>query len=150
MLHNNFFAGRATARAITTSFLLAAALALGLGACATAPVAQQAPPAQVDAARLGKVVNWLKADVAANRFPGAVVLVMQDGKVLLHEAVGWADKDRGVAMATNSIHPIASSSKLVTTVAALRLFEENRLKVMAPIATYLPELANLRVARRDL
>jgi len=149
MLHNNFFAGRATARAITTSFLLAAALALGLGACATAPVAQQAPPAQVDAARLGKVVNWLKADVAANRFPGAVVLVMQDGKVLLHEAVGWADKDRGVAMATNSIHPIASSSKLVTTVAALRLFEENRLKVMAPIATYLPELANLRVARRD-
>jgi CubicO group peptidase (beta-lactamase class C family) len=52
-------------------------------------------------------------------------------------------------MARDSIHPIASSTKLITTVAALRLFEENRLRVMAPVATYLPELANLRVARRD-
>jgi len=138
-----------TARSIIGPSLLAVALALGLTACATAPTAQQAPPIQVDGARLGKVTSWLKADVASNRFPGAVVLVMQDGKVLLHEAVGWADKERGVNMATNSIHPIASSTKLVTTIAALRLFEENRLKVIAPIATYLPELANLRVARRD-
>ena len=74
---------------------------------------------------------------------------MRDGKVLLHEAVGWADKERNVPMARDSIHPIASSTKLVTTVAALRLFEQNRLRVMAPVASYLPELANLRVARRD-
>jgi CubicO group peptidase (beta-lactamase class C family) len=77
------------------------------------------------------------------------VLVMRDGRVLLHEAVGWADKERNVPMARDSIHPIASSTKLVTTVAALRLFEENRLRIMAPVASYLPELANLRVARRD-
>ncbi|MEO8185170.1 MAG: serine hydrolase domain-containing protein [Deltaproteobacteria bacterium] len=71
------------------------------------------------------------------------------GKVLLHEAVGWADKEHGVAMKVDSILPIASSTKLVTMVAALRLFEANRLHIMAPVASYLPELANLRVARRD-
>jgi CubicO group peptidase (beta-lactamase class C family) len=69
--------------------------------------------------------------------------------VLLYEAVGWADKERGVPMARDSIFPIASSTKLVTTVAALRLYEQNRLRIMAPVASYLPELANLRVARRD-
>jgi CubicO group peptidase (beta-lactamase class C family) len=95
------------------------------------------------------VVSWVKADVDKGRYPGAVVLVMRDGRVLLHEAVGWADKERNVPMARDSIHPIASSTKLVTTVAALRLFEENRLRIMAPVASYLPELANLRVARRD-
>ena len=54
-------------------------------------------------------------------------------------------------MARNSIHPIASSTKLITTVAALRLIEENKIKIMAPIATYLPELKDLKVAveKRD-
>jgi CubicO group peptidase (beta-lactamase class C family) len=126
--------------------LLTAALAFGLASCAVAP---PAPPLQVDPARLNQVVSWVKADVDKGRYPGAVVLVMRDGKVLLHEAVGWADKERNVPMARDSIHPIASSTKLVTTVAALRLFEENRLRIMAPVASYLPELANLRVARRD-
>ena len=130
--------------------LLAAALAFGLGACASPALAPPAaPPLALDAARLNKVVDWLQADVEKNRYPGAVVLVMRDGKTLLHEAVGWADKDRRVPMARDSILPIASSTKLVTTVAALRLFEENRLRIMAPVASYLPELANLRVAKRD-
>ena len=129
--------------------MLAAAFAVGLTACAVVPTA---PPAQLqlDAARLDHVVSWVKSDVDKGRYPGAVVLVMRDGKVLLHEAVGWADKDRNLPMARDSIHPIASSTKLVTTVAALRLFEQNRLRVMAPVASYLPELANLRVARRDV
>jgi CubicO group peptidase (beta-lactamase class C family) len=129
--------------------LLAATLALALTACAVAPTAPPAQPLQLDSARLNQVVSWVKADVDKGRYPGAVVLVMRDGKVLLHEAVGWADKERNVPMARDSIHPIASSTKLITTVAALRLFEQNRLRIMAPVASYLPELANLRVARRD-
>ena len=129
---------------------LAATLAFALTACAVAPSsAPAAQPLQLDSARLNQVVGWVKSDVDKGRYPGAVVLVMRDGKVLLHEAVGWADKERGVPMARDSIHPIASSTKLITTVAALRLFEQNRLRIMAPVSSYLPELANLRVARRD-
>jgi len=129
---------------------LAATLAFALTACAVAPsTAPAAQPLQLDSARLNQVVGWVKSDVDKGRYPGAVVLVMRDGKVLLHEAVGWADKERGVPMARDSIHPIASSTKLITTVAALRLFEQNRLRIMAPVSSYLPELANLRVARRD-
>jgi len=85
------------------------------------------------------------------RIPGAVVLVARDGKVVMVEAVGWADKDPKVKMTTDSIHPIASSTKLITTIAALRLFEANKIRVMAPIATYLPELKDLKVSveKRD-
>jgi CubicO group peptidase (beta-lactamase class C family) len=129
--------------------LLLAALACGLAACASLPTAPPAQPLPLDGTRLGKVVDWLKADVDSGRYPGAVVLVARDGKTLLHEAVGWADKERSVPMARDSILPIASSTKLVTTLAALRLFEDNRLRIMAPVSRYLPELANLRVARRD-
>ena len=31
----------------------------------------------------------------------------------------------------------------------MRLFEQNKLPVMAPIATYLPELKDLKIERRD-
>lgn len=104
-----------------------------------------------DTQRLSAIVNWLKSDTDRNRVPGAVVLVARDGKILLHQAVGWADKDKKIPMALNSIHPIASSTKLVTTVAALRLIEQNQIKIFAPISAYLPELKDLKVSieKRD-
>jgi CubicO group peptidase (beta-lactamase class C family) len=112
-----------------------------------------APPAsvQIDAKKLAAIPEWLKADVERGRIPGAVVLVARDGKVVMVEAVGWADKDRKVKMTTDSIHPIASSTKLITTIAALRLVEANKIRVMASIATYLPELKDLKVSveKRD-
>ena len=65
------------------------------------------PPAsvQIDAKKLAAIPEWLKADVERGRIPGAVVLVARDGKVAMIEAVGWADKDRGVKMTTDSIRP---------------------------------------------
>ena len=126
--------------------LLGAALSLALASCATTP-ALAPERLELDAARLDTLVQSVRTDVERGRYPGAVVIVAQDGKVLLQQAVGWADVERRVPMALDSIHPIASSTKLVTTIAALRLVETNRLKVMAPIAVYLPELAQLKVAK---
>jgi CubicO group peptidase (beta-lactamase class C family) len=117
-----------------------------------APVAATpALRAGFDTAKLGSIVEWLKADVEKGRIPGAVVLVARDGQIVLHEAVGWADKDKKVPMQRNSIHAIASSTKMITTIAALRLFEANKLQIMAPVATYLPELKdlNISVERKD-
>jgi CubicO group peptidase (beta-lactamase class C family) len=131
---------------------LAIALLFGLAVAVAQPaplLAREPGQSGFDSAKLAAVVDWLKADVEKGRVAGAVVLVIRDGEVLLHEAVGWADKDKKIAMRRESIHPIASSTKLITTVAALRLFEANRLSVMAPIATYLPELKDLKIERRD-
>jgi CubicO group peptidase (beta-lactamase class C family) len=104
-----------------------------------------------DATKLNAIVSWLKEDVEKGRSPGAVVLIARDGRIILHEAVGWADKDKKIPMQLSSIHPIASSTKLITTIAALRLFEQNKLQIMAPISTYLPELKDLKVSveRKD-
>jgi CubicO group peptidase (beta-lactamase class C family) len=133
------------------SFAFGHALVLCACVVAFSAATQPALHEKLSAEKLSAVVDWLERDVEAGRVPGAVVLVAQNGEIVLHEAVGWADKARGVPMARNSIHPIASATKLITTVAALRLFEQNRLSVMAPVAQYLPELANLEVAveKRD-
>jgi CubicO group peptidase (beta-lactamase class C family) len=138
-------------------FMHGSIVALGLALALQQPSFAQAPAAVtqlrsgVEQGKLAGVTGWLKADVDRGRIPGAVVLIAQDGKILLHEAVGWADKDKKVAMKLDSIHPIASSTKLITTIAALRLVEENKITLMTPIASYLPELKDLKVAveRRD-
>ena len=136
-------------RQLALKLLLAAGLAFApaLPSLARDQAQVSAARSGFDAAKLAAIVDWLKADVDKGRIPGAVVLVARDGKILLHEAVGFADKDKKIAMQRNSIHPIASSTKLITTVAALRLFEQNKLQVMAPIATYLPELKDLKIER---
>ena len=135
-------------RNIALAFLTAAGLALAGPAPAFARdvAATAASRAGFDSEKLKAITAWLKADVDKGRTPGAVVLIARDGQVVLHEAVGWADKDKKVPMQRNSIHAIASSTKLITTVAALRLFEQNRLPVMAPIANYLPELKGLKIS----
>jgi CubicO group peptidase (beta-lactamase class C family) len=135
-------------RNIALALLMAAGMALAAPAPSFARDAASTASSRAgfDAEKLKAVVTWLQADVDKGRTPGAVVLIARNGQVVLHEAVGWADKDKNVPMQRNSIHAIASSTKLITTVAALRLFEQNRLSVMAPIATYLPELKDLKVS----
>jgi CubicO group peptidase (beta-lactamase class C family) len=136
------------------SLALASLFAAGIALAPVPVLARDLAPAQqarlgLDSAKLTGIVEWLKADVAKGRIPGAVVLVARDGQIVLHEAVGWADKDKQVPMKRDSIHPIASSTKLITTVAALRLIEQNKLAAMTPIATFLPELKDLKIERRD-
>ena len=134
-------------RNIALAFLLAAGAALAAPSPGHARDAAAASSrAGFDTAKLKAITGWLQADVDKGRTPGAVVLIARDGQVVLHEAVGWQDKDKKVPMARNSIHAIASSTKLITTVTALRLFEQNKLQVMAPIALYLPELKDLKIS----
>lgn len=139
-------------RRFAFNFLIASGVALAQPMPAFAQAAAVTElRAGIGEQKLSAVVDWLKADVASGRIPGAVVLVARNGKILLHEAVGWADKDKQIAMTRDSIHPIASSTKLITTIAALRLIEQNKIKINSPIAAYLPELKDLKVAveKRD-
>jgi CubicO group peptidase (beta-lactamase class C family) len=140
-------------RHLALGLLTAAAFAAApaLPAFAQAAVAPAAAPSGFESAKLTAIVDWLKADVEKGRIPGAVVLIARNEQIVLFDAVGWADKEKKIPMRRDSIHPVASSTKLITTVAALRLFEMNKLPVMAPIANFLPELKDLKVAvqKRD-
>jgi len=95
--------------------------------------------------RLQMITEVLKADVAANKIPGAVLLVARGGKVAWFEAVGRLDPVAGTPMPRDGIFRIYSMSKPITTVAAMMLVEDGRLKLDDPIAMYLPEFASMTV-----
>lgn len=59
---------------------------------------------------------------------GAVLLVAKDGKVVLHEAVGWRDKARGLPMEPNTMFRMASNTKPPVATAIAMLVEDGKLR----------------------
>ncbi|MGO9932413.1 MAG: serine hydrolase domain-containing protein [Steroidobacteraceae bacterium] len=94
-------------------------------------------------ARLGKV---LSAEVASGRVPGAVALIARRGRIAYFESFGRRDPAAGAPMRNDSIFRIYSMTKPIVSVAAMMLWEEGRFLLSDPIARYLPDLKDLKVA----
>ena len=129
--------------------LCAAALGLSLAVplLAAAQPLPTATPERVGLSteRLQMLSDVLKADVAAGKIPGAVLLVARQGKVAWFEPVGQLDPAAGTPMQRDGIFRIYSMSKPITSVAAMMLVEDGRLKLDDPISMYLPEYASMTV-----
>ncbi|WP_189406930.1 serine hydrolase domain-containing protein [Mesorhizobium sp. M1A.F.Ca.ET.072.01.1.1] len=75
---------------------------------------------------------------------GAVMLVLRHDQVVLHEAVGWSDRERQLPMKTDTIFMMRSMTKPLVGTAILMLQEEGRLKLRDRVSTYLPAFNNER------
>ncbi len=102
------------------------------------------------AERLDRIAPWYQAQIdrGAGGLTGAVIAIAHDGKLAMLQAIGTQDRAKQVPMKTDSIFWIASMTKPVTSVAAMMLVEEGKLDLNAPIAKYLPELADMKVDGR--
>ena len=127
-------------------------LALAMPLLAAAQSLPTASPERVGLSteRLQMLTDVLKADVAAGKIPGAVLLVARQGKVAWFEPVGKLDATAGTPMQRDGIFRIYSMSKPITSVAAMMLVEDGRLKLDDPISTYLPEYASMTVGVEKL
>jgi CubicO group peptidase (beta-lactamase class C family) len=66
-----------------------------------------------------------------------VLLVAKNGKIILREAYGSADKERDIPNTVDTVFDIASLSKQFTAAAVLRLEMEGKLKVGDPLSRHL-------------
>jgi CubicO group peptidase (beta-lactamase class C family) len=69
----------------------------------------------------------------AARIPGLAAVVLRDTTVLLARGYGFADLERGVPMTVETPSNIASVSKPISAIVALRLVESGRLDLDAPL-----------------
>lgn len=108
----------------------------------------RATPEEVglSSARLENIRKVLGAKVDAGEVPGYVALVARKGKVAYFDAYGVQNPNTKAPMTRESIFRIYSMTKPITSVAAMILVEEGRLKLSDPISMYLPEFANVQVA----
>ena len=132
--------------------IYAAALATLLAACATTPstrtstaVASAASQRVVAGTTKRRIDSTLRAYVDSGRVAGASALVWEKGREVYFGAFGLADREANRPMTRDVIAQIFSMTKPVTGVAMMQLWEQGKFKLDDPLATYLPEFANVRV-----
>jgi len=84
------------------------------------------------------IENALRESIERNRVPALTAMVATPDRILYTGAFGEGVKP-------DSLFHIASMTKAVTTVAALQLVEQGKVKIDAPVGTYLPALRKLEV-----
>jgi len=70
--------------------------------------------------------------------PGAAVVVVKDGHVLLEKGYGYADLQRRTPFSAITRFRAKSVSKTFTATAVMQLAEHGRLDLQAPVTSYLP------------
>jgi CubicO group peptidase (beta-lactamase class C family) len=87
----------------------------------------------------------LQAAVASGAVPGAVALLVDRNGVTFETAAGVRSLGEPAAMTPDTVFWIASMTKAVTSVAALKMVEEGRLDLDADLSPLIPEFADLQV-----
>lgn len=95
--------------------------------------------------RLGRIATVMTEQVEKGVFPGAVTFVARRGAIVHHEARGFRDAAKSQPMTKDSLFRLASMTKPIVTVAAMMLVERGAMKLNDPIATWLPELKDMKV-----
>jgi CubicO group peptidase (beta-lactamase class C family) len=113
--------------------------------CAAA-LAQSAGLAQDRVVRIDRLLNEY---VEQNRIPGAVALVLRDGKPVYDRVVGWADKEAGRKMTANTLFRIASQTKALTSAAILALVEEGKIRIEQQAGDFIPTFKKTTVLAPD-
>ena len=122
-----------------------ASLGAGLGVAVVAPAAAPHAPAAEPGARStdhlkdkvpirGKAAPGLEelddlvlGVMDRHGIPGAGAALARDGRLLLAKGYGWSDVTTGTPTQPNTLFGLASLSKSITAVAALRLVEQGKL-----------------------
>jgi len=71
------------------------------------------------------------------RTPGAAIALVHDGEVARAQGYGLADEIDGVPVSTETVFQVASISKSITAWGIMRLVEEGRIDLDAPVEKYL-------------
>ena len=133
------------------------ALALAVGAAAwslSAAVHGEQPLAATSSfspAKLQRIGDYMRNEVATGKIPGAFVLIQQHGHPVYDEKFGVRDVETKHPITEDTIFRLYSMSKPITSVAAMMLVEDGRLSLDDPLSKYIPDFADVKVGveKRD-
>ena len=99
----------------------------------------------MSSAAVNSVTARLQKHIDDGEIAGVVAAVARDGKLVYQVALGKLDRERDADMREDALFRIYSMSREITSVAALRLFEEGAFNFDDPVSKYLPEFSDQRV-----
>ncbi len=101
-------------------------------------------PTQIDFSALHARMQWY---VDERIIPHCVCLVMRSTDVLDYRTLGYMDLESREPLREDAIFRMYSNTKIVTSVAAMMLFEEKRFELDDPVARFIPSFSDLQVLR---
>ena len=116
------------------------------GAPGKRPADVPAPPRLKGPALGAAIAERANRLVPQDQFSGAV-LVAQAGRVETQGAWGLADRERKVANTPQTQFRFGSMGKMFTAVSVMRLLQDGKLDMKAPLGTYLKDYPNTDIAR---
>lgn len=99
----------------------------------------------LSASRLGAIPNFFGSYIAKGKLASMATLLSRGGEVAHLALRGATEMGGGTPISDDTIYRIYSMTKPVTSVAAMMLFEEGKLRLEHEVARYLPEYADVMV-----
>jgi serine beta-lactamase-like protein LACTB len=113
---------------------------LALLACTAPALAQPTvPPAEPYKAAVVELEKLIKHEVDDKKLPALSIALVDDQRVVWAAGFGFQDRAGKVPATAETVYRVGSVSKLFTDVAVMRLVEEGKLDIDAPVAKYIPE-----------
>jgi CubicO group peptidase (beta-lactamase class C family) len=100
--------------------------------------AEQANAQQTNDAKFDAVVALAEARMKELGVPGVAIGVIHDGRVMIR-GLGVTNVEDPLPVTAHTVFPIASISKTFAATAMMRLVEQGKVDLKAPVRTYLPE-----------
>src|SRR5258705_653844 len=95
--------------------------------------------------KLAKITEFFKNEVATGKIAGAKVLIQQHGKPAYHETFGVQDVVSKMPITDKTIFRLSSLTKAITSVVAMQLIQDGKIKLDDPVSKYIPSFANMKV-----
>ena len=96
---------------------------------------------------LAAIPAALKPVIEAGDLSGFVTLLWRKGEIAQVNTIGHRDVAGGLPMTRDTMFRIASMTKPITSIAALMLMEEGKLKLDDPITKWMPEFKDMKVLK---
>lgn len=101
----------------------------------------------ISAQRLSRIDGMIEEFVKNERTPGAVAMIVRDGKIVYHKAFGYSDVEKKTTLKKDDIFRIASQSKAITSLAVMMLWEEGKFLLDEPVSKYISEFKSPKVLK---
>jgi CubicO group peptidase (beta-lactamase class C family) len=98
-----------------------------------------------DKTRLQKIAPVMQRYVERGTYSGVSVLVAQDGVVAYEGAFGHRDREAQAPMTADTILRLYSMTKPIVSTALMMLVEEGRLRLVDPLAAFVPAFGKTKV-----
>lgn len=95
--------------------------------------------------RLERLNQNLERITKANQPPGAVAMVLRNGRIVHVRAAGFRDVEGKLPMDKDTICHVYSMTKPITSVAVMMLVEEGKLTLSDRVDKFIPEFKDLKV-----